>query len=163
MRTPFSLTEDGELSEQEADTPLDNFYSRAVGKRVEILALPLGVELVGGSVDYARCEILDGGDGMVLIEQFGGERFKVEPLVCRTTKLSVIEIAAVDVNDCVFHSPLLKVQEPDLRPALRRLPESRRVKRPVIGGTRNYSKIQCVAQRGIPRIFDLSCCEEVAA
>ena len=42
--------EDFELSEQEADTPLDNFYSRAVGKRVGILALPLGVELVVGWV-----------------------------------------------------------------------------------------------------------------
>ena len=155
--------EDFELSEQEADTPLDNFYSRAVGKRVEILALPLGVELVGSFVDYARGEILDGGDGMVFIEQFGGERFKVKPLVGRAAKLSVIEISAVDIDDCVFHSLLLKVQEPDLRPALRRLPESRRVKRPVIGGIEDYSKIQCVVQRGISRIFDLSSCEEVAA
>jgi hypothetical protein len=30
---------------------------------------------------------------------------------------------------------VLKVQEPGSLPALRRLPESRRVKRPVIGGT----------------------------
>ena len=43
-------------------------------------------------------------------------------------------------KDRAFHSPPLKVQGPDTRPALRRLPESRRVKNPVIGGGAHYTK-----------------------
>ena len=42
----------------------------------------------------------------------------------------------------------LKVQEPGLRPAPRRLPESRRVKRPVIGGVGKCIKIRAVTQQG---------------
>jgi len=71
---------------------------------------------------------------------------QVKPLVRSATELSVVEIAGVNVDYGVFHSQLLKVQEPGLRPAPRRLPESRRVKRPVIGGVGKFSKIRAVTQ-----------------
>ena len=126
----------------------DDLDERPVGKCVEILPLPLGMALVGGFVDYARREVFDGDYGMVWIEQFGGERLKVKPFVGGASELSVVEVAGIDVDDRVFHSLLLKVQEPGLRPALRRLPESRRVKRPVIGGVGKYSKSLVAAQGG---------------
>ena len=118
----------------------DDFDERAIGKRFEILLLSLGVVLARGFVDYARREVLDGDDDMVWFEELGGESLKVKPLVGRSAKLSVVEVAGVDVDDCAFHFFLLKVQEPGLRPAPRRLPESRRVKRPVIGGSWKFTK-----------------------
>ena len=118
-----------------AVTAFYDFDKWASGECGKVLALPLGMALVGGFVDYARCEILDGGNGVVGIEKFGGECLKVKPFVGGAAKLPIVEIAAVDVDDCVFHLLVLKVQEPGSRPALRRLPESRRDKRPVIGGT----------------------------
>ena len=62
--------------------------------------------------------------------------------------MSVVEVAPADVNDCAFHPLLLKVQGPSLRPALRRLPEGRRVKNPVIGGVEKRSKNGWSAQGG---------------
>ena len=118
----------------------DDFDTRASGKCVEILPLPLGMALVGGLVDYARRKVLDGGNYVVWTEKFLSELFKVKPLVVTATELSIVEIASVDVDYCCFHSQLLKVQGPESLPAPRRLPESRRVKRPVIGGDVNYIK-----------------------
>ena len=86
-------------------------------------------------VDYARRKVLDGGNYVVLAEKFFRELFKVKPLVDTATELSIVEMASVDVDYYCFHSQPLKVQGPESLPAPRRLPESRRVKRPVIGGT----------------------------
>ena len=142
------LTDRGKKFGLFAIAAFDDLDERPVGKCVEILPLPLGMALVGGFVDYARREVLDGNDRVVWIEQLGGECLKVKPFVGGASELSVVEVACVDVDDRVFHSLLLKVQEPGLRPALRRLPESRRVKRPVIGGVRKYSKSLVAAQGG---------------
>ena len=125
--------------------PFDNFNAWSVGKSINVFGLPLGTKVVRGLVDYARSEVSYGGNFVVWVEKLGGERLKVEPLVCRATKLPVVKIASVYVNDRIFHSPSLKVQEPDLRPAPRRLPESRRVKNPVIGGTGNYTTFLAAA------------------
>lgn len=125
----------------------DDLDERPIGKCVEILTLPLGMALVGGFVDYARREVFDGDYGVVWIEQLGGERLNVG----YASELSVVEVAGIDVDDRVFHSLLLKVQEPGLRPALRRLPESRRVKRPVIGGGWKHSKSRWAAQGGMSK------------
>ena len=122
----------------------DDFDARAVGKCVEILPLPLGTTLIDGLVDYARCKVFDGVDDVIWTEKFFRELFKVKPLVDTATELSVIEVASVNVDYCFFHSQTLKVQGPESLPAPRRLPESRRVKRPVIGGTWNYTKSPAV-------------------
>lgn len=81
----------------------DDFDERAIGKRFEILFLPLGVVLVRGFVDYARREVLDGDDNMVWFEKFGGEGLKIKPFVVGTAKLSIVEVTGIDVDDCVFH------------------------------------------------------------
>ena len=143
---PFSVaghagfTDGGEEFGLFAVATFDDFDARAIGKCVEILPLPLGMTLVGGLVDYARRKVLDGGNYMVLAEKFFRELFKVKPLVDTATELSIVEIASVDVDYCCFHSQPLKVQGPESLPAPRRLPESRRVKRPVIGGSAHYTK-----------------------
>lgn len=124
----------------------DNFDERSVCKRDEVLSLPLCMALVNRFVDYARREVLDGDEGMIGIEKLRREFFKVKPLIRSAAELSVVEIAGVNVDYRVFHSQLLKVQEPGLRPAPRRLPESRRVKRPVIGGGEECIKIRAVTQ-----------------
>ena len=129
-------------NEEFALLPIISFYYFNVwtaGKGIKVFGLPLGTAVVWGFIDYARSEVSYGGNCVVGVEKLGGERLKVEPLVCRATKLPVVKIASVYVNNRVFHLPSLKVQEPDLRPALRRLPEGWRVKNPVIGGTRNYT------------------------
>ena len=90
---------------------------------------------------------------MVWIEKFGRECLEVKPLVGGTAKLSLVEVAPVDVNDCAFHPLLLKVQGPSLRPALRRLPEGRRVKNPVIGGVEKCSKNGWSAQGGCEKCW----------
>ena len=120
--------------------PFDDFHEWTAGESVEILVLSLGASMLWGFVDYARSKIPDGDNCMVRIKEFGGERLKIEPLVGSASKLPVIKIAPVYVNDRAFHSPPLKVQGPGTRPALRRLPESRRVKNPVIGGSAYYTK-----------------------
>ena len=78
----------------------------------------------------------------------------LRPFVGGTAKLSVVEVAPVDVNDCAFHPLLLKVQGPSLRPALRRLPEGRRVKNPVIGGVEKCSKNGWSAQGGCEKCWE---------
>ena len=78
-------------------------------REMDILHLPLDMALAGGFVDYARREILDCDDGMVWIEKFCGEPFKVKPLVDTATELSIVEIASVDVDYCCFHSQPLRI------------------------------------------------------
>jgi len=119
-----------------------DFDQWTIGKCGKVLALPLCMALVGGSVNYARCEIFYGCNCVVGIKKFCGERSEVKPFVGRATELSIVKIAAVNVNDCAFHLSFLEVQEPGLLPAPRRLPESRRVKRPVIGGNWYCTKFQ---------------------
>ena len=86
-----------------AVTALNDFNEWAICKRIEILPLSLGMALVMGFVDYTRREVLDGNDGMVGIEKFGGKHFKVKPFVGGTTELSIVEVAGIDVDDRVFH------------------------------------------------------------
>ena len=125
--------------------PFDDLHERTAGKGVEVLALSLGASMAWGFVDYARSEVPDGNNCMILIKEFGGERFKIEPLVVSTSKLPVIKITPVYVNYRSFHSSPTKVQEPSTRSALRRLPEGRRVKNPVIGGSAYYTKFLVAA------------------
>ena len=100
-RTGF--TDRGEKFGLFAIAAFDDFDERTIGKRFEILFLPLGVVLVRGFVDYARREVLDGDDNMVWFEKFGGEGLKIKPFVVGTAKLSIVEVTGIDVDDCVFH------------------------------------------------------------
>ena len=111
-----------------AVSPFDYLHEWLMGQGVKILVLPFRMTMVCCFVDDARCEILDCDNLMILAMKFAGKCQKVKPFVGSPSKLPVIEIGAIYVNDRLFHARSLKVQEPDFRPAPRRLPESWRVK-----------------------------------
>ena len=76
---------------------------------------------------------------------FGIECAEIKPLVRSMTEQPVVQVTPVNIHDC----PLVcykKVLRSWRTRTPRRLPESRRVKRPVIGGVGKCIKIRAVSQ-----------------
>ena len=118
-----------------AVSSFDHLHERLMSKGIKVFVLPFRMMMICCFVDDARCETLDCDNFMILPMKFSGKRQKVKPLVGSPSKLPVIEIGAIYVNDSLFHTHSPKVQEPDLRPAPRRLPESWRVKKNLFRGS----------------------------
>ena len=136
-------------------SPFNYLHERLMGQGVKVLVLPFRMPMVFRFVDDARCEILDCDNLMILTMKLAGKCQKVKPFVGSPSKLAVVEIGAIYVNDCLFHTRSSKVQEPDLRPAPRRLPESWRVKVNLLSGSaRIVANRGCGCNRDNEKIFN---------
>ena len=134
---------------------LETFYAPSVvslnhkhalgGQGINVFVLPIRSVLIATGVDYSRREVLDGLDMVFGKEELFRECAEIKPLVRSVTEQPVVQVTSVNIHDCplVCHKKVLgswRTRTP------RRLPESRRVKRPVIGGVGKYIKSRSSAQ-----------------
>ena len=115
---------------------------------INVFVLSIRSVVIASGVNHSRCEVFDRLDLVFGNEEFLGECAEIKPLVRSMTELPVVQVTSVNIHNCplVRHKKVLgswRTRTP------RRLPESRRVKRPVIGGIGKFSKIRTAAQEGM--------------
>ena len=121
-------------------------YRYALARQcVNVFILSIRPVVVASGVYHPRSEIFDRLDLVFGNEEFLGECAEIKPLVRSMTEQPVVQVTPVNIHDCplVCHKKVLgswRTRTP------RRLPESRRVKRPVIGGVGKCIKIRAVTQ-----------------
>ena len=107
-------------------------------KSIKISGLSFGSVAAVCLVYHARCEILDRVNSILGQKKLLCKGFDIEPFIWSPAKHPIVQVASVDIDyrSLQFHIKMLGLRRTE---APRRLPESRRVKNPVIGGIGNYT------------------------